>query len=1095
MKPVLIVFYLLVFSSHAFSQKDSPILSAELSRTGDDLLDSGDYKKALSLFDQIDRNDSNYVRSLYGRALACQGDSQYNKAIQYCREALQLKDQMDLQPNVYDTYANLLEQTGETEKSLALFDEAIKKYPAFSKLYFNKGIALFNKNRYADAESVFKETLMINPYQYSAHFYLGLCAIRQGKVVPAFLSFVGYLLVNPGGKYEKNCVNILAAMANGKDEILEYKNKRTEEGDENYSLTEDILLSKIALEKEYKLAVSLDDPIFRQIQVVCEKLEYKENDPDFWMQYYVPFYKKLFSENQFEPFVYWSFENVQLKEIQDYNKKNKKLVEHFVTETAKYFDEIRATRMLTYSKRADQKAIYLYTNSVLAGRGDLSSDKQNLKGDWTIYFPPGNVKATGQFNESKKQGEWTFYYFSGKLKAKENYQNDKQEGRQIYYSEQGLITNDQTYQNGQKNGLETDYFVSGIVSSSASYKNDKLDGDYKEYFAGGQLKTVAHYTNNKLNGPFTNYYDNGQPENTGTYENGTLEGTYKDFHENGQTGSEGVFKNGSNDGEWKYYYDNGKLKSKTIYVNGKQEGIEEEYYEDGELSDTYSYKKGLLNGEAVSYDKDKKIYSRFQFSNNVLESAFYFDKNGKQYSSSERKNKQLDLTIFLADGTKVSHRPFNENGKVNGIETTYYSTGKPSRVSEYKDGEKNGQYTEYHLNGKKKADLIMKDGKQEGYIVNYYPNGKIQAEGWMHEGQAIGYWNYYDDSGKLTDRNYFVDGVANGYQLEYYPNGIVNYERKLYKGLLEEIKQFDTTGKLLVYDSLPQFTGKVALVYPDGKKMQEYKYVNGNIEGLLTQFYFDGSVTYTRYYKGGLLDSNMVQYNYHNIKNQEGLYKAGKKTGLWKYYTKDGNLETTENYSNGELSGPREIYGDDNKITGEINYRHDKRNGQAINHDPDGSLLYTIQYSDGNVKEYSYLDKEGKPVPGIPCIQGHFTMKSFFQNGQPSRECEYVDNLLNGRDRLFYSNGKLRSDDNFEYGVYEGQSAEYFPNGNPSKKYNYQNDHAQGRCLEYNVQGKLIRDLNYYNGNLHGEAKYYSDNGTLLETRYYYNGLLLSVKK
>ena len=96
MKPVLIVFCLFVLSFQAFSQKDPPIRSGELVKTGDEFLDSSDYKKALAIYEQIDRNDSNYVRSLYGRVLSYQGDSQYNKAIQYCREALQMKDQLDL---------------------------------------------------------------------------------------------------------------------------------------------------------------------------------------------------------------------------------------------------------------------------------------------------------------------------------------------------------------------------------------------------------------------------------------------------------------------------------------------------------------------------------------------------------------------------------------------------------------------------------------------------------------------------------------------------------------------------------------------------------------------------------------------------------------------------------------------------------------------------------------------------------------------------------------------------------------------------------------------------------------------------------------
>ena len=1095
MKPVLIVFYLLVFSFHAFSQKDPPILSAELAKAGDDLLDSGNYKKALSFYDQIDRNDSNYVRSLYGRALGCQGDSQYKKAIQYCLEALRQKDPTDIQPNIYNTYANLLDQSGELEKSLAVFDEAIKMYPSYSKLYFNKGIALFNKQRYAEAESVFKETVMINPYQYSAHYFLGLSAIHQGKIVPAFLSFVGYMLVNPGGKYEKQCVNILASMANGRDEILDYKNKRTAEGDENFSMTEDILLSKIALEKQYKLAVSLDDPIFRQIQVVCEKLEYKEDDPDFWMQYYVPFYKKLFGDNQFEPFIYWSFENVQLKEIQDYNKKNKKLVEHFVTETATYFNQIRSTRMLPYNKRAEQKMIYLYTNDALAGRGELSSDGQALNGDWTIYYPSGNVKARGRFKDSKKYGEWTHYFFSGKIKAKENYQNDKQVGKQLYYSIQGLPIYDQFYQDDKKEGVQTDYFINGNIYSVTDYKAGKINGEYKEYYPGGQLKGIAQYANNIFSGPYTNYFENGQIKSSGNYQNGSLDGAYKEFYETGQLLSEGIYKNGSYEGEWKYYYDNGKLKSKTVYVNGKQEGIEEDYYEDGPLSETYIYKKGQLNGESVSYDTDQKPYARFQFSNNLLESARYFDKAGKQYYSSERKNKQLDLNIFLPDGTKTAHRPLNEKGQLNGKETTYYSTGQISRVTEYMNGENNGQYTEYYLNGKKKADFIMKDGNQEGYIVNYYPNGKIKTHGWMHEARATGYWDYYDDQGKLTDRNYFVDGTLNGYQQEFYPNGQVNYEKRYYKGILDEMKQFDSTGKLIAYDSFPQFTGKFLIVYPDGKKMQEYNYVKGNIEGPLTQYFFDGSVSFSRYYKGGLLDSNSIEYDYHGIKTLEAHYKAGKKTGLWKYYTREGKLDMTEDYSNDELNGKCALFGVDNKPSGEILYRHDRRNGQAINKDPDGSTLYTVQYSDGDINEYSYLDKDGKTVTVIPAKHGQVTMKSFFQNGQPSRECAFIDNELYGKDRLFYTNGKLRSEDYSEYGILEGPSAEYYPNGNPRRICKHEDDHLQGQYLEYNEQGKLIREIYYYNDKPHGEAKYYSDKGTLLETRYYYNGILLSVKK
>jgi antitoxin component YwqK of YwqJK toxin-antitoxin module/Tfp pilus assembly protein PilF len=1095
MKLFLIVFYLLVLSLQSFSQKDAPIHSHDLAASADELLDSGEYKKALAIFEQIDRNDSNYARSVYGRALSCQGDSQFVKAIHYCEEALQLKDRQDLRPKIYNTYANLLDDIGDMEKSLAVFDEGIKKYPAYSNLYYNKGITLFNKSRFAEAENVLKESLLINPYLYNAHFYLGLCAIHQGKLIPAFLSFMGYMLLNPGGKFEKRCVNIMSVMANVKDEVLEFKTKQINEGDENFSMTEDIFLSKIALEKGYNLSVSLDDPIFRQMQVVCEKLEYKEDDPDFWMQYYVPFYKKLFSENDFEPYIYWSFQNVQLKEIQDYNRKNKKLIENLVSDINNYFNTIRSTRVLLYNKRAEQVIQYLYENGELAGRGRLSIDGRSLDSVWTFYYPAGNLKGNGSFHEGKKYGEWTFYYFSGSLQAKETYENNKLEGRQIYYSEQGLKTDDQFFQNGLKNGLQKEYYINGNLSYSTECKSGKPDGIYKVFYPGGQIKTNAHQLDGKLSGPFENYYENEQISETGSYKNGALEGPYKQFHENGQLSETGSYQNNLNDGEWKNYYDNGKLKSKTVYINGNLEGIEELYDEDGSLSDTYSYKKGVLDGEALSYNKNHKLYARFQFSNSVLQSVLYFDNAGKQLSSSERINKRLDLKIFLPDGTLNTERTIDDKGQVEGKETVFFSNGKVKSVTEHNEGAKNGQSIEYYLNGRKKAESTMKNGKPEGYTVSYYPNGNIQVEGWLSDGQPIGYWNYYDYFGRLTAKRYFVDGIINGYQTDYYPNGKVAYEKKYYHDVLEDLKQFDTSGKMLIYDSFPQFTGKASLLYPDGRKLQEYNYVNGNINGPFIQYYPDGSITFSRYFKYGMLDSTTTEYEYPHIKKLDGYYKAGKRSGLWKYYDSKEKIESTEIYSEGELDGPRLLYATENNLTGKIPYRHGKRNGESFNKDPDSSLLYTVSYCDGTIEQYSYLDKDGKPVPGISGDHGELIMKSFFQNGKPSRECTFADNLLNGLDRLYYETGKLRSEDHFEFGVYEGQSLEYYSNGNLKKICNYQNDDLQGSYKEYNDRGQLLRDLNYNNGLLQGEAKYYSDAGTLVETRYYYNGLLLSVKK
>jgi antitoxin component YwqK of YwqJK toxin-antitoxin module/Tfp pilus assembly protein PilF len=1095
MKPFLILFWIVISSFQAFSQKDAPINSGELIKSADQLYDSGEYKKSLSLYDQVDRSDTNYVRSLYGRALSYQADSQFQKAIRVCEEALQLKSHREYEPDIYITYANDLKSDGQKEKSMSIFNEAIGKFPSYSLLYVNKGFALFEQERYAEAESVFKETLLINPYQFSAHFFLGLCAIHEGKIVPAFLSFVGYLLINPEGKYSKRCINILSAISKATDEIMAYKSKRTEEGDENYALTEEILLSKIALEKEYKIKVSLDDEIFRQIQVVFEKLEYKEEDPDFWMQFYIPFYKKLFLDEQFEPFIFWTFENAQVKEIQEYNKKNKKTIDLFTTNTANYFNEIRATRLLPYHKRADQRIRYLYSDGELQGLGELAPDRKTYLGAWTFYFPNGNIKSTGQFSELGKQGAWTYYEFSGRLNARENFKNGKLDGEQLDYSEKGILTSDLFYANGQQNGLQTSYFINGNIYTTTMYKTGKLEGECREYYSGGQLGAVSQYSNNVFAGPFTTYFNSGQIKESGSYLNGAIEGPFKEFYENGQLNSEGLYRKGVIDGEWKTYYENGKLKSRSFYVNKKQDGLEENYYEDGPLKTTYRYKNGQLNGEAVSYDKDQKLYARFQFSDNKLYSAVYMDKKGKQISSSEIKNNHLELDIFRPDGTRSTHRSINEKGEIDGKEISYYPSGSVSETTEYLSDVKNGANTAFYPSGKKKSEQTMKDGKEDGKYISYFPSGKIETEGWFENGNETGYWNYYNELGYTDSRNYMLDGMLSGYKTEYYPNGAKSIEKKYYKGLLEEMKQYDSTGKLLISDSFPQFNGKFLLLYPNGNKMQECNYVNGVFEGQLTQYFFDGSVEFIEYFKGGLRDSNYTVYEYPHVKSTEGQYKADKKTGLWKYYDNQGSLEWTESYAYNELNGPSQFFGTDHNIIRELMYRHSERNGTSTSTDPDGSLLCSVRYDDGEVKGYSYLDKEGKILPEISTENGKLSVTSFFPNGNPSRQCQYIDNTLNGMDILYYTNGKFRSQDSIEYGKYNSLSTDYYPNGNPARIYNYLNNQPHGRCLEYNDKGVLIREINYSNGSRHGESKYYSENGSLAETLYYYDGILLGVKK
>src|SRR5438105_6321922 len=133
----LCVLFLLYFSIQAAKAQENNLLinSAEFINNGIKLHDAKKYKDAIEVYSKISRADTNYVWALYEMALSYTADSQYNRAIKYCEEALSMTTEREREPELYTQYGSLLDETGEQEKSLEIFNAAISKYPAYASLY------------------------------------------------------------------------------------------------------------------------------------------------------------------------------------------------------------------------------------------------------------------------------------------------------------------------------------------------------------------------------------------------------------------------------------------------------------------------------------------------------------------------------------------------------------------------------------------------------------------------------------------------------------------------------------------------------------------------------------------------------------------------------------------------------------------------------------------------------------------------------------------------------------------------------------------------------------------------------------------------
>jgi len=373
----LLLFLIFVASSNA--QENKPLIhSGEIIDSALRLHENGKYKEALELYKKIRRGDTNYYRAVYETAFTLLADSQFAASKHTCEKGLE--EPNEYWPDLMTLYANVIDDMGDPQRALHIYDSVILMYPARTDPYLNKGTTLIRLEKYAEAEEVFKQALLINPYQASCHFKLGECARLQGKIIPSMFSYIYYLLLQPAGPYYKNCISQLSEISKATDSIRQLVDNRTDDAGNAFLSVERIILSKISLDKQYKPLLKLDDQITRQIQALLEKVEYDETEPDFCMQYYVPLYKNFFENGQFEPFVYRLFASVKIDVIQDYLKKKDKNISQIVDQTVAYCDQIRVTRELLYSKRKTMGPVYHFSNGLFTGKGSLKDNGEKITG-------------------------------------------------------------------------------------------------------------------------------------------------------------------------------------------------------------------------------------------------------------------------------------------------------------------------------------------------------------------------------------------------------------------------------------------------------------------------------------------------------------------------------------------------------------------------------------------------------------------------------------------------------------------------------------------------------------------------------------------
>lgn len=198
-----------------------------------------------------------------------------------------------------------------------------------------------------------------------------------------------------------------------------------------------------------------------------------------------------------------------------------------------------------------------------------------------------------------------------------------------------------------------------------------------------------------------------------------------------QTDSNPVDENGKKHGVWKgFYEESGRQRYEGTFEHGKEVGVFK-FFDDTKAQSVIATRTFNPNDNScytVFYDQNKNIVSEGKEVNRLREGPWkYYHKSSKSIMTLENYKK----------------------GKLEGVRTVYYPSGKIVDETIYKNGLKEGIYKKYSESGIVLENSFFKNGEYHGLAVYKDPNDLVIAKGMFKNGKKVGMWQFFIN-GKLT---------------------------------------------------------------------------------------------------------------------------------------------------------------------------------------------------------------------------------------------------------------------------------------------------------------------------------------------------------
>lgn len=414
-------------------------------------------------------------------------------------------------------------------------------------------------------------------------------------------------------------------------------------------------------------------------------------------------------------------------------------------------------QQIRHYKQGQQQgpALEYYANGQLKQRTSYESGQ--LAGSFESFLRDGQRYQTGYYRAGQQQGLWREFYADGQVSEEYEMHQGQKNGPTRSFAPNGKLTESRVYGFGRKLQLTT-YDTLGRAVSHVALRPDTKEFTFT--FPGGQphyRTQVACYENR---GPARWYHPNGQPEVEFSYEADQRHGPYKAYFSGGKLRQEGVFRNGEQHGEWKDYYPSGQVRFVRSYRYGSLDGEARHYFANGQLETVQTYLYSTVEGPSRYYNPAGELLEENLYEHGALV-AFRGGANPTQpWQQLEKMAGPMNTTF--ANGKPAASQTVR-GGVIDGVRTSYYSSGQVFRRMTFQDGLLTGPLTSFYADGKLMEEEGYLHGELHGRSRYYRPDGTLERTETYRSGEKLGPTVYYDAKGKPTKtevywNNYVYEG-------------------------------------------------------------------------------------------------------------------------------------------------------------------------------------------------------------------------------------------------------------------------------------------------------------------------------------------------